>query len=499
MAVRIWKSLGWSAEHALQTLRDKSMVELEDEDFYMQGKQFVFRMPDHLRNLGRQMADQFSPPRLWQPHHLKSMESMGFRKILAETNGRCFHSIKDMSISSKITYFIGNTNDCATANTSPVLLWLELDIELGVQSKLTGIPSWIPAEKLQGLRVDGPLQELWNPNLQIKKFQKKEWSSTNLQIKGFQKRQHRSPNLQIKIFQNIQWWNHIQANFELKELVLTDYASLPKLPKLIRQLNHLEYLVVAQCLSGTRAMRGVVTEGTSLSRSLTKLSKLTSLVLSYVSLSGELALSNITEDSTHFESVFTSSCMNSLQTIDISHTGLPKLSISGETCPRLRSLCQESMEDLIEVDLKLVTTLNQLSLIYCYKLRTISGLSDVAELVTLAIEECWELETLPTLAHLRCLESITISRCHKLQSIAGIGELEGLKFLHFSGVSGGAVWDCIYALKRLPSEVTTVICVDAVESSLHANLFCGAIDANWVNGLDGIECEDSELKMGGSI
>ncbi|KAH9288682.1 hypothetical protein KI387_032799, partial [Taxus chinensis] len=446
MAMRIWKGSGWNAQHALQTLRDKSLVELEDERFYIQGKQFVFRMHDHLRDLGRQMADQFSPPRLWQPQHLRSMESWGFRKILAETDHRCFHSIEDMSISSRITYFIGITND--TANASSVLLWLELDIDAGSQSKLKGIPSWIPVEKLQGLRVDGPLQGLWNPNLSTKGFKKKQKWSPNLQIKGFRKRHQQSPYLQIKRLQS-----HGQANFELKELVLTDYGSLPKLSKLMGQLNHLECLVVAQSLSATSARRGVVTEGMSLSRSLTKLSNLTSLVLSFVSLSGELALSN-TRDSTHFESR-TSSCMNSLQTIDISYTGLPKLSISGETCPRLRSLCQDSMEDLSEVDLKLVTTLNQLSLIYCYKLRTISGLSDVTELVTLSIEECWELETLPTLAHLRCLESITISRSHKLHGIVGIEELEGLKFLHLSGVSGGELWNCIYALKRMPSDVTT--------------------------------------------
>ncbi|KAH9289162.1 hypothetical protein KI387_033279, partial [Taxus chinensis] len=436
MAVRIWKGSGWTAEHALQILRDKCLVEVKMESSSSDSNwedQFVFKMHDHLRDLGRHMADKISPPRLWQSQDLRSMESKGFEKIVAERDGtRCFHSFRDSTLGCKITFFKGNTHD---------LLWLEL--ELDPQSKFTKIPSWIPLQKLQGLYVHGPLEGLWNPNLQSKGRGKTKRSS------------------------------HTQANFqleELKKLVLINHTSLPKLPILTGQLTHLECLVMTQNPSKARAMGDAVTEGTSLSRSLTKLSNLRSLFLSYVSSSGELILSN-TEDS---------SCMKSLQTIDIECENLSKLLISRETCPHLRSLI---CRDLAVEDLELVTTLNHFFLCFCIKLKTISWLSDLDELVTLAIDECWELEKLPNLAHLRCLESISISGPHKLQSIVGIEELQGLKFLVFSGTKGSEVWNSIYALERLPLEVTTVMCADAAESSLNANLFCDLVDADSVNEL----------------
>ncbi|GLJ33137.1 hypothetical protein SUGI_0666990 [Cryptomeria japonica] len=87
-AISIWKASGWSAEHAVQTLQDKCLVEV-----VMGFKYPIFRMHHHLRDLGRQMADQLGPPRLWRPDILKSMtlnpdlymqEEKGFNQILEE-------------------------------------------------------------------------------------------------------------------------------------------------------------------------------------------------------------------------------------------------------------------------------------------------------------------------------------------------------------------------------------------------------------------------------
>ncbi|XP_057817721.1 disease resistance protein L6-like [Cryptomeria japonica] len=49
VAMSIWKVAGWSAELAIQTLQEKCLLEL--------GKDDEFLMHDHLRDLGRQLAD----------------------------------------------------------------------------------------------------------------------------------------------------------------------------------------------------------------------------------------------------------------------------------------------------------------------------------------------------------------------------------------------------------------------------------------------------------
>ncbi|GLJ33118.1 hypothetical protein SUGI_0666510 [Cryptomeria japonica] len=66
IAERVWEGSGWNGQHALETLKDKCLVELEGI------KNDELRMHDHLRDLGREMAPEFGPPhRLWRPADLK--------------------------------------------------------------------------------------------------------------------------------------------------------------------------------------------------------------------------------------------------------------------------------------------------------------------------------------------------------------------------------------------------------------------------------------------
>ncbi|GLJ06487.1 hypothetical protein SUGI_0040290 [Cryptomeria japonica] len=81
IAERVWKGSGWNVQHALETLRNKCLV--EERDRYNHD----LRMHDHLRDLGREMALELSPPhRLWRPQDLKSLELRDFRNILTKTN-----------------------------------------------------------------------------------------------------------------------------------------------------------------------------------------------------------------------------------------------------------------------------------------------------------------------------------------------------------------------------------------------------------------------------
>ncbi|GLJ33613.1 hypothetical protein SUGI_0675770 [Cryptomeria japonica] len=206
-AIRVWEGSGWKADLAVQILKDKCLVfeddaEMtfwEDKWLMMNKPATVLRMHDHIRDFGREMADeQRRPCRFWCPQDLKSMELKGFRNILWEINHhsfRCFHSFFDSSVGGRITFFLGNSDYCP--DTSTVLLSLELYLR---EQQLISIPSWIPSQNLQRLRiVFGCLKRLW--------------------------------------------YDSAQVPLQLKELVLQQ-ISLEEVSSSLEMLNELQYLVI---------------------------------------------------------------------------------------------------------------------------------------------------------------------------------------------------------------------------------------------------------------
>ncbi|XP_057850299.2 disease resistance protein Roq1 [Cryptomeria japonica] len=399
-AITIWKASGWSAEHAVQTLQDKCLIEVGWDKF---------EMHDHLRDLGRQIADDLGPPRLWRPELLRSVEAKGFERILAETKGRCFHSFYDSSLQTYITYFIAGTD----------LLWLEI-------KKLKFIPSWIPLRKLHILRVSN-VEELWST------FQQQLQTNT-------------------------------QASFELRMLRIDQCPTLQKLPDLIGMFSHLEELEIDFSLEKTDI---------SLVQSVKQLSNLRSLQLWSNEGEGSLFSGNFDlskgRDSTNMDSS-TSSRMDSLETIKLRGLrNISKLVISGEMCPRLRSLHVRWMENLKEMELKQLEKLNTLEVGKCDELETISGLSSLTGPQVFKIN-----------AHLHRLEHLAISGCRELQSIEGVEELAGLERLVIQMPEDGYAWvrKYIYGLRTL-SVKTTILTQKAMSkasSKLNANLFSKVID-----------------------
>ncbi|KAH9288618.1 hypothetical protein KI387_032735, partial [Taxus chinensis] len=221
--------------------------------------------------------------------------------------------------------------------------------------------------------------------------------------------------------------------FELKELLL-ETIILRELPNTLGMLNHLEKLVLKGRYSDISNSNFLI-EGRSFSESLRKLRSLRSLTLWDFCLSGELALSD-SRDSTSFQTSLDRS-MSCLQTIHIHGVKLTSmLSIDGEHCPSLEYLRLDSMENLVEVNLSPVTTLNSFKLHF------------------------------------------SIDGCQKLQCIEGIEELKGLKYLYLSiGNGGEGVWSCVQRLKRFLSEFTTVIgrAVEEAESILNDCFFSSLI------------------------
>ncbi|KAH9293941.1 hypothetical protein KI387_040864 [Taxus chinensis] len=418
MAIRIWEGSGWSAKHALQTLRDRCLIMFDR--VYETIWHDVFKMHDHLCDLARDMADQFIPRRLWQPQYLRTMVSKTFQNILMETNGRCYNSISDLF---QITYFLGNSDDFA--QTSSALLWLEISM---VKEKHLSIPSWIPLQNLQCLRINGGCWERL-------------------------------------------WQSDAQAPLLLKELQLY-YTSLEdQFPNSLGVLRNLEDLALfGMGWEGFKIGKFMVIEGRALSESLRNLTNLKSLVLTHLCVSGELTLNN-SIDSTTFESP-----TSSLEKIDIRGVeALSKISISGEKCPSLKSLELRDITNLTEVHF----TLNSVELRPCEKVRTFSGIPDLAEEGYSGVQE------------LSNLESIKISKCWQLQNIIGIERLERLRCLYLSA-GNGPIRDCIERLQRLP-EIMTVngMAANGAEKHVNANMFLGIIGGNAVSNINQNSLEEA--------
>ncbi|GLJ52192.1 hypothetical protein SUGI_1110220 [Cryptomeria japonica] len=229
--VPIWNASGWSAEHAVQRLQDKCLIEVEKSTLMLRHFNVpeYTKMHDHVRDLGRHIANELGPPRLWKQQCLRSMEAKGIKQILAETKGRCFHKFEDSSLGRQITFFIGSLEDSSETD----LLWLEFGYKFNDNLNSVEIPSWIPLQKIFCLSAS-EVEELWST------FQQQ---------------------LQV----------NTQDYFELRNLEILRSPSLENLPDLIGKFGLLEELQIVKSLQKT--------DTTSLVQSLQEISNLRSLCL----------------------------------------------------------------------------------------------------------------------------------------------------------------------------------------------------------------------------
>ncbi|KAH9288997.1 hypothetical protein KI387_033114 [Taxus chinensis] len=69
LAIAVWDGSGWSGVYGWETLVNKCLVELDDKN--------RIRMHDHLRNLGREIAAQVMPYRIWSAAQITNIENRG--------------------------------------------------------------------------------------------------------------------------------------------------------------------------------------------------------------------------------------------------------------------------------------------------------------------------------------------------------------------------------------------------------------------------------------
>ncbi|GLJ33372.1 hypothetical protein SUGI_0671350 [Cryptomeria japonica] len=429
IAIRVWEGSGWGSRYALETLKDRCLVE-EGEGLdgqLWEEKPVVLKMHDHLRDMGREMSNELtSPPRHWSPEYHISLERKGFQNILSQTKGRCFHSIYDRSVGSQITYFMGESEE--RGETSSSLLWLQLDLNC---RELSSIPPWIPLQNLQCLRIShGYLKRLWQSNVQVPSQLKE------LQI--YQTTLEEFPDF-LGISDNLE-----QVVLDAKNMPIKSWSLLESLRVYPRSL-----VLACSTLHGELACnnRG--------RRTTFKSSYFTSLVIwDFVKLSDELDLYNIGE-STHLKCP-----LSNLEYLEINNQiYVTKILICRNYCPKLLSLKIHDMLYLIEMNLLSVQTLNCLEINTCMKLKRLSETSNFRNLVEFNISQCPELEELGVV-HLTCLEKLTIKNSVKLKILSGLSNLRKLVKLDIIGCpeleelpcSGGLtclIYICIFRCGKL--------------------------------------------------
>ncbi|XP_057854727.2 disease resistance protein Roq1 isoform X2 [Cryptomeria japonica] len=398
-AKSIWKASGWRAEHALRTLKAKCLVEVEtcfDRDHIHlkchYEPEFILRMHDNLRDLGREMADNemSHPRRLWRPEDRIGMTKIkGFQDTLTGSEGkslRCYSVLDDIESGLYMRYFLGSSK------TSTYLQWLQLE---SACKKYPSIPEWFPLQNLHTLslqRVSPAI--LWHRGDQV-----------SLKLK----------ELYCK-FESVHFsnFNHDVLMTHLNELV-SSFGTLTHLESL-----HLKFDRPNPHRSGLT--RELNIESKRLLKSVRELVNLKSLELaSFATVDREFAFSN------RGEATDDRFCMRSLEAISLCVVcNTRKVSIHGQFCPTLKSLKICSMRDLREVDLTGLTTLESLVLLKCGKLRKVLS-NYMPELEMFHIKLCRTMKQLPNFGQVGCLKRITISRCLKLQDISAIERLKGLK------------------------------------------------------------------------
>ncbi|XP_059064206.1 disease resistance protein RUN1-like [Cryptomeria japonica] len=408
MAMTIWEWSGLCSHHALETLKGKCLLEeveirhrsIMDWKWIYRGDRSVFRMHDHLRDLGREMANELSHPcRVWYPQHVKSLPQLVFNSDI---------------------------------NPS--------------------IPSWVPLQNLQCLRISGGcFQRLWQSDMQAP-FHLKELHIAGTFLEEFPDLSGKSDNMEMVVL-------------HAKQFQMDIWSLLGSLGMNLRSLK-----VMEQELTGYLPSTDTAEETQSLVISDFKLPH-----------EGEVALNS---------DGWSKRAMSGVENLEIKCRYLvTKILITGNCCQCLQSLKICTMENLIEADLEKIKTLYFLEITNCKFFKRLSLIPDLPKLIEFKIdkcailennitlpaalirlsvrscrdlqrvtgdltmlsllitENCPVLEELPSLYRVSCLKQIFIESCEKLQGVSGIEELNALQWMRLCYCSNAVIQDRIHKLK----------------------------------------------------
>ncbi|XP_057852039.2 disease resistance protein RPV1 [Cryptomeria japonica] len=404
LVLTVWDASRGNGLQSWERLLNKCLVELDDDGEHI-------RMHDHLRDLGREIANQRSPYRIWFPHQIikvyNEAQSIRIRGIASTTAGsrigseefpRCSPGGKVMvntdggpceltpsSLGLKIFQVAGSSYNEIVGDISRELLWLRC-FDVGQRN----LSSFRSLENLRVLELhekdDRQLEELWETD-----------SDAPVQLRG----------LVISYCYKFQRFpNSIGCLSHLKKVVLNSASSLRDLPTefgLLRSLEHLELIWCVELSSlpssfgDLNNLRHLSLEGCEKLRSLpASFKKL--IFLQHLDLNEceRLSLqSDLLEEMTKLEYVNLSECKRvGLLPCDITNQeSLRELDL--RSCKRLRE---------IPVNIGHLGKLQIMSIGSELLTRLPNSLGDLSSLTELRIETCPELEGLPD--SLGCLNKL---------------------------------------------------------------------------------------------
>ncbi|XP_057828280.2 disease resistance protein Roq1-like [Cryptomeria japonica] len=184
LVIELWNGSGWSGSCMLEILRNKCLVEVDEENF--------IRMHDHLRDLGREIANEQSPYRLWSPQqNIKIYDKQngigirGIKATSAEEFGDCasqaelnvnttrgIWSLAPSRLGLKFIVAHGCNLNQVISEVSGDLVWLRWS-----DSGQTNLQSLLPLKKMRvlelyerGSQTSIQLRELWVSESEVSIF-----------------------------------------------------------------------------------------------------------------------------------------------------------------------------------------------------------------------------------------------------------------------------------------------------------------------------------------
>jgi len=394
-AIRVWDGLELDGWLGFQTLRNRCLVTVGTEN--------EIHMHDHLRDLGRDVAETLLPRRLWRwtrtviddllelSERPSKIAVRGIKMDVSEWN-HDYGAFGMMSLKLLDTEE-GNLERIMKWVKRPDLIWLRW--RNCPHSSLSSLSSCISMNNLRVLQVSGSLlQTLWEEN---------------------------------------------QPPEELRELEIN--APLRNIPKSIGRLKHLERILVGRFLSGRvnlielpeklcdlKSLKALVLKECSRLKSLPySFGKLTTLEHIDLSFCRNLErLPGSFGSLMNLQHIDLSNCYD-LKSLPDSFGSLGKLrSIDLRGCHKLKSL-PDSFGNLKK--------LQNINLSDCHGLRRLpDSFGDLSNLQYIDLSGCHNLNRLPdSFGNLTNLQRINLSNCHDLQMLPdSFDNLKNLQHINLS-------------------------------------------------------------------
>ncbi|GLJ44526.1 hypothetical protein SUGI_0934850 [Cryptomeria japonica] len=520
LAITIWDGSGWSGLHSLETLVNKSLVELDYRNH--------IRMHDHLRDLGREIATKQTPCRFWFQFQKQPKERLPIRGIMAaitiyadfEEYPHCMsHYTPPFQDCMKL--LVGNTSNTTSslglqllvvkgnyfsqqfAELSRDLLWLRW-----FDFQHTRLPSWLSLRNLNVLELHdaGALEDLWEPNgdapfpelreliitsspdkFILQSFPTSIGSLEHLKkmalLGGLNSGEFKIRGLPEE-FSNLQSLEHLELRYctmlaslpthfgdltNLRHVDLYFCKQLTALPVSFKQLTQLQYLDLSVCLNLT--LKNDILEN------ITKLE-----VLKFTFCQKLHELPHKLTNQAYLRELYLDG--TSIKELPANIDKLSKLEVLKVGSPFLRSL---------PMSLGNLSCLTRLTINHCPKLKYLPeslghlghleylklGWSELDELPSfenlnslkeLDIEVSSQVSIIQGFEHLRSLEMLTLNTFWNQPGIRSLEGTDRLKRLQLVANTRSALETCIGTIQRWPCEMTiagrAVRNVDSIVNSL---------------------------------